>query len=1025
MSDSAGSVAPPLNSLFKMAVAAGVEGSVKMHIARGDDLEARDAKGLTPLMLAAARNKASICRILIEAGSDAQSRDPLGRDALSIALEHRAFDAVEVLRPFRQPDNAELAQPRILTRAETSLSTNIDDPVGNGQYFNAETGLPMALPEAHAESTFASLHPARRDPLDPPDTSGRRSGGYATRHGEAAVVAETSQDLPASDYLDAMGAKYDLSAWRPEVEHRTYSNDMSLPESASKTDDLISQHEPIDSSTDWSDIGAYLPERSTPLLHIEDLESRARIRNLFLRALREGSVPEECVEELAMNPDGSSNDEVWSLLRLIVNDLGAETDERIEYTSADDDFEVVTDSDETFDEEKTIDDALEIMDSFADHRSEPLRIYFRETQRAQLLTAEQEVALGKEIELGQMSVMEAISSAPFLVAEILRLGQDLHTGHVTVNSIIAGYANIADDDIDLPSDGDSTEGPKGAMAADIDLDDDTDEEGASTLDGPDDRRIAALGRFVELQKHLDNLGSAFVKFGYDTPAYVQAQQGLSECLLDIRFTTNTLEKLHAILDTAMEEVKQAERELHSILVDSCGFPHELFVAEFGWQDKAGNVTASLLDLHWIDSQALSDKPWSPAVVHHSAAVRDIQKRMISLQSRLVVPLNELRHLNQQLKAGLMRASNAKASLTVANLRLVISIAKRYLRSGIPFDDLIQEGNIGLLKSVDKFDYRRGFRFSTYATWWIRQSISRSVANDCRVVRLPVHAHEIAQSILHAVEANESSSGRTPTTAELALRFFIPERKIATFLRVAHEPLRITSLEDIDSIPTEVSKDFAPPDPFDVVYAKQQREILATLIDKLELPLARVLRLRIGIGGSEAHTLEEVGKMLDVTRERVRQIEVKALGALRARYQARQELEYRKGQKAAVVIEPPVTTPIVDKLQFRATVETIKAKYIHRLATPSNSRLEVGATELPSQPRGPSNFNADPEPRDQTLRMASDLGHEVIDDRNRGGGSLWVLFDEETNNRPDFLNRKLIDKLINEGFAYWLGRGYWK
>ncbi len=778
-----------LNRLFRMAVVTGVESSVQLHIRRGDNLEARDNDGLTPLMLAARHNKSRICRMLIEAGASHQSLDPYGRNALAIAI---ANGAVDVAR---------------------------------------ELGL---LSCEHQDVTQGDA--------------------------EGCLVMTSSHSLDAVDVCD-------LSAWEPEVSVTLHCSDPSLAESAAKTDAAISSHIPIDTSKDWSDTEAFLPDRAAKFLSSDDIEASGLLRNMLLRSLREGSVPEALVEELTMNPDGSTDEETNSLLHRVIHDLGAETDERFEYSSYEENFHVFTDPQETVLEEDAISAALASMNGTTAHDNDPLRIYFRETQKINLLTAAGEVELGRQMENGRLEVINVIASVPSMVAEILRLGEEIRAGLIPLRIV------VSDDDYDgkKAGDADALEGVEEGLTRTP-----SDSDGVN-VQSPGDRMVEVMKRFDALRQQFEAVTIACHQEGYGSASHLQAQKGMNDVILTLRLTAATMDRLCAMLGGQVSKIQAQERNLRHIMVDVCGYPSHLYDTTFGGSDKTG---APWLDCHWFVAQTKTDQPWSAALRNNMDAVHDIHQQMADLKARLVVPLNDLKILNQRMAAGVRCTAQAKVKMIEANLRLVTSIAKRYLRSGMPYDDLIQEGNLGLMKAVEIFDYKRGFKFSTMATWWIRQQIARSVADHCRVVRLPAHAHETSQRVWREVDAVEGATGRMPTVTELAERLSIPARKIVAILRASLEPVHITRLEDIGTIPTESMIDHALADPYDVVCAKESHERLDSLLNQLEAPKDQVLRMRFALGGSDEYTLEEIARTLDLTRERIRQIEGQALRELR-------------------------------------------------------------------------------------------------------------------------------------------------
>ena len=318
-------------------------------------------------------------------------------------------------------------------------------------------------------------------------------------------------------------------------------------------------------------------------------------------------------------------------------------------------------------------------------------------------------------------------------------------------------------------------------------------------------------------------------------------------------------------------------------MDKCGYPQENFIADFSGRDKNGNKVASqLLNLKWIEKQASSGKSWASVMGRNIPPVQDLQQKLTDLQSRVVVPLDQLKDINKRMNAGEYASRAAKKEMIEANLRLVISIAKKYTNRGLQFLDLIQEGNIGLMKAVDKFEYRRGYKFSTYATWWIRQAITRSIADQARTIRIPVHMIETINKMNRISRQHLQEFGFEPDASVLAERMEIPEDKIRKIMKIAKEPISMETPigDDDDSHLGDFIEDGANTAPMEAAMQAGLRDVVKDILDSLTPREAKVLRMRFGIEMTSDHTLEEVGKQFDVTRERIRQIEAKALRKLK-------------------------------------------------------------------------------------------------------------------------------------------------
>ncbi len=441
--------------------------------------------------------------------------------------------------------------------------------------------------------------------------------------------------------------------------------------------------------------------------------------------------------------------------------------------------------------EEAAEAALSTVDSEFGRTTDPVRMYMREMGTVELLTREGEIEIAKRIEGGLMAMMEAISASPATIAEILRLGEDIREGKVVITTIVDGFSNpneaddyVAEEDFD-----------------EFDAEDDDDGKGGSKAltKKLEELKKEALTRFDKLRELFEKVHKIYDKEGYGTPHYISAQKALSEELMSIRFTAKAIEKLCDMVRAQVDDIRKKERELRRIIVDKCGYPQEHFIADFSGRDKNGNKVASqLLNLKWIEKQAAAGKPWSAVMGRNIPPVQDLQQKLTDLQSRVVVPLDQLKDINKRMNEGESSSRAAKKEMIEANLRLVISIAKKYTNRGLQFLDLIQEGNIGLMKAVDKFEYRRGYKFSTYATWWIRQAITRSIADQARTIRIPVHMIETINKMNRISRQHLQEFGFEPDASVLAERMEIPEDKIRKIMKIAKEPISMeTPIGDDD------------------------------------------------------------------------------------------------------------------------------------------------------------------------------------------------------------------------------------
>ena len=519
--------------------------------------------------------------------------------------------------------------------------------------------------------------------------------------------------------------------------------------------------------------------------------------------------------------------------------------------------------------------ALSTVDSEFGRTTDPVRMYMREMGTVELLTREGEIEIAKRIEGGLMAMMEAISASPATIAEILRLGEDIRENKVVITTVVDGFSNpneaddyVAEEDFDEFDAADDDDGKGGSKALTKKL---------------EELKREALSRFDTLRDLFEKVHGVYDTEGYGTALYIKSQRALSDELMSIRFTAKTIEKMCDLVRAQVDDIRKKERELRRIIVDKCGYPQEHFIADFTGRDKHNNKVAShLLNLKWIEKQANAGKPWSAIMARNIPPVQDLQQKLADLQARVVVPLDQLKAINKRMNEGESSSRAAKKEMIEANLRLVISIAKKYTNRGLQFLDLIQEGNIGLMKAVDKFEYRRGYKFSTYATWWIRQAITRSIADQARTIRIPVHMIETINKMNRISRQHLQEFGFEPDASVLAARMEIPEDKIRKIMKIAKEPISMETPigDDDDSHLGDFIEDSANTAPMEAAMQAGLRDVVKDILDSLTPREAKVLRMRFGIEMTSDHTLEEVGKQFDVTRERIRQIEAKALRKLK-------------------------------------------------------------------------------------------------------------------------------------------------
>ncbi|MFN7723592.1 MAG: RNA polymerase sigma factor RpoD [Rubrivivax sp.] len=515
--------------------------------------------------------------------------------------------------------------------------------------------------------------------------------------------------------------------------------------------------------------------------------------------------------------------------------------------------------------EEAAEAALSTVDSEFGRTTDPVRMYMREMGTVELLTREGEIEIAKRIEGGLQAMMLAISASPTTIAEILAYADKIAAGEMQISEVVDGFVAedeaddyVAEEDFDEFDEEDDDDGQGGSKALTKKL---------------EELKKQALERFNSLRAHFDAMRKAYEKDGYKSAPYNKAQSGISGDLMTIRFTVKTIEKLCHILRSQVDDVRRYEREIRKIAVDKCGMPQDHFIKTF---------PSNVMNLKWAEKEIAAAKPYSAVLQRNLPAVQELQTKLIDLQARAVVPLEDLKDINKKMNEGEKASRDAKKEMIEANLRLVISIAKKYTNRGLQFLDLIQEGNIGLMKAVDKFEYRRGYKFSTYATWWIRQAITRSIADQARTIRIPVHMIETINKIVRTSRQMLHEIGREPTPEELAEKLAMPLEKVRKVLKIAKEPISLETPigDEEDSHLGDFIEDKNAILPIDAAIQSNLRETTTRVLASLTPREERVLRMRFGIGMNTDHTLEEVGQQFSVTRERIRQIEAKALRKLK-------------------------------------------------------------------------------------------------------------------------------------------------
>ena len=582
-------------------------------------------------------------------------------------------------------------------------------------------------------------------------------------------------------------------------------------------------------------------------------QQQSRLKELIARGKEQGYLTYSEVND-HLPQDIADPDQVEDIIRMI-NDMGISVSE--EAPDAETLLMTEGDSAEVEADEEAV-AALAAVESDAGRTTDPVRMYMREMGTVELLTREGEISIAKRIEEGLREVMSAVACFPGTVDAIIEAYDLTIAEEGRLSDIFSGYIDADDDDV-IP--------PPGPVASSDDDDDDEEEKEK----GPDPEEAAR--RFSLVREHLIVLKDVVEKNGRGTKEYRKAQDALGEVFSPIKLSPRYYEALVDRVRSTIENVRRQERIIMRICTQRAKMPRKMFIKEF-----PGNET----NPEWFTSVIESSNDYARAIKTNLIELKRAQRKLIQTENETGISLTEIKEINRAMSIGEARARRAKKEMVEANLRLVISIAKKYTNRGLQFLDLIQEGNIGLMKAVDKFEYRRGYKFSTYATWWIRQAITRSIADQARTIRIPVHMIETINKLNRISRQMLQEMGREATPEELAERMEMPEDKVRKVLKIAKEPISMETPigDDEDSSLGDFIEDITISSPVDSATGEGLREATREVLAGLTVRESKVLRMRFGIEMNTDHTLEEVGKQFDVTRERIRQIEAKALRKLR-------------------------------------------------------------------------------------------------------------------------------------------------
>jgi RNA polymerase primary sigma factor len=600
------------------------------------------------------------------------------------------------------------------------------------------------------------------------------------------------------------------------------------------------------------------------------VDSRTRLKLLIVLGKERGYLTYAEINDHL--PDDVQDSEQIDGIIGMINDMGIQVYEEApdaEVLLMSDAPPAVTDEDAVEEAEQ----ALATVDSEFGRTTDPVRMYMREMGTVDLLTREGEIEIAKRIEDGLKHMVQAIAACPTTITELLAMVDKVEADELSVDDLVDG---LIDSDVGMDSVmASEAEDEDAEIDDEVEEDDDADGAKAAAISAEALAKLKeeVLTRFAVIRESHKKMTKILEEKGSQNKEYQDLQAMVLEALTVFRFSAKQVEALCGRVRDMVEEVRGHERKIMDFSVEKSGMPRTHFIKSF-----PGNEC----DLEWLGKELAADKPYVEKLERFKHAIVDQQQRLLDIQAKVGLPIKELKDINKQMTTGEARARRAKREMIEANLRLVISIAKKYTNRGLQFLDLIQEGNIGLMKAVDKFEYRRGYKFSTYATWWIRQAITRSIADQARTIRIPVHMIETINKMNRISRQILQETGSEPDPATLAEKMEMPEDKIRKILKISKEPISMETPigDDDDSHLGDFIEDNTTLAPVDAAVYASLRDATSEVLESLTPREAKVLRMRFGIEMNTDHTLEEVGKQFDVTRERIRQIEAKALRKLR-------------------------------------------------------------------------------------------------------------------------------------------------
>tara|TARA_B100000686_G_scaffold86100_1_gene92918 strand:- start:3385 stop:5199 length:1815 start_codon:yes stop_codon:yes gene_type:complete len=589
---------------------------------------------------------------------------------------------------------------------------------------------------------------------------------------------------------------------------------------------------------------------------VDTQSQQSELKRLIIKGKEQGFLTYREIND-HLPEDMNDTDQIETVVNMI-NDLG------IEVYDAAPDADTLLLKTANSDDEEVVEEAEAVLTTAVESEfgrtTDPVRMYMREMGTVELLTRQDEIRLAKRIEDGIRQSVSAVACAPIVISELVRLADNVEEGKMKLTELLVGFIDLNELDAEIPEPVMPNSG-----------DDDNDDSASAGPQGPDPAE--AQERFERIRKSLKSLERCRTRYGIGAPQMEKHQAKLSTELMEIRLVPRQIDYLSQIMREIVDEVRKLEKEIIKICVQKARVTRKTFISKFVGKES---------ELFWIRSMMRGKEGNKDILKAHADELENLRDKLENLENITGLRIHQIKDVSKRMNIGEAKARRAKKEMIEANLRLVISIAKKYTNRGLQFLDLIQEGNIGLMKAVDKFEYRRGYKFSTYATWWIRQAITRSIADQARTIRIPVHMIETINKLNRVSRQILQEKGREALPEELAERMDMPENKILKVLKIAKEPISMETPigDDEDSHLGDFIEDKNILAPEDAALTSGLTGATESILNSLTERESKVIRMRFGIGLNTDHTLEEVGKQFDVTRERIRQIEAKALRKMR-------------------------------------------------------------------------------------------------------------------------------------------------